>query len=178
MNVFFRYFPALAGQFRPLPAIARQPATDLQHLDLPMSSPKLVFHALMFARPAGELVTELVPIGDASWPSIRVPEEALHQGWLQTWEDTIDRLSQLPRLYTEPDGSFVWASEGGRLAGVLYDRAGRMCYAELFGDCTPEVLDQFLTACGSPVQRFVFQLPQAGINLAEDDFRAFVTRIA
>ena len=54
-----------------------------------------------------------------------------------SFEDAADRLQQLPRLYFEPDGSFVWALDGGKqqVFGMLYDAGGRLQYVELRGRC-------------------------------------------
>ncbi len=49
------------------------------------------------------------------------------------------RLAALERMFIEADGSFVWASPQDRPAwqvdGNLYDRAGRLIYVDLAGNC-------------------------------------------
>lgn len=54
-----------------------------------------------------------------------------------TFEDVENRLANLERLYFEPDGSFVWSSEGGheQIFGMVYDAAGQVQYFELRGNC-------------------------------------------
>ena len=135
----------------------------------------LRFHALLFARPADEAVAVApVELAGRSWPGLAVSEADLRLGWRQSWEETMARMEQLPRLYPEPDGSFVWATPEGKLSGVLYDREGRMCYAELFGECSWETVEAFLGACGAPAERFVFQLSAEGVNFDDSTFKEFL----
>jgi len=63
------------------------------------------------------------------------------QGPLETsFEEAESRLTGLPRLHFEPDGSFVWARDSGReqIYGMLYDAGGRIRYCELRGKCTQQ----------------------------------------
>jgi len=136
----------------------------------------LTFHALLFPRPEGLVPRSAVTVGSRAWESLEIAGAELHRGWQQTWEETMARLALLPRAYPEPDGSFVWATAEGKLSGVLYDRAGKMCYAELFGECSREMVEKFLHACGSPDERFVFQLPREGLTLEEATFLEFTQR--
>jgi hypothetical protein len=132
------------------------------------------FHALLFPRPVADPPVEEIVLAGEMWRTLVVTEIDLHRGWKLTWEEAMARLSKLPRLYPEPDGSFVWATDHGRLSGVLYDRNGRMCYAELFGECEWRIVAEFLAACGAPEERFVFQLPEEGVTLEEEEFRELV----
>ncbi|MDG2221806.1 MAG: hypothetical protein P8L85_10510 [Rubripirellula sp.] len=71
------------------------------------------------------------------------------QGAIETsFEEAQARLSSLPRLYFEPDGSFVWALDEGRqqVFGMLYDAAGKIQYAELQGRCDLNVWQQLIDA--------------------------------
>lgn len=57
-----------------------------------------------------------------------------------TFEQIIERLSQVPRIHTEPDGSFVWCGHSStevawQLYGMIYDRAERVVRIELTGEC-------------------------------------------
>lgn len=65
-----------------------------------------------------------------------------------SFEEAQSRLSLLPRLYFEPDGSFVWALDGGRqqVFGMIYDAAGKIQYAELQGRCDLQVWQQLIEA--------------------------------
>ena len=93
-----------------------------------------------------------------------------------SFEETADRLSQLPRMQVELDGAFVWvASEdpSWQLDGVLFDRDDRLFYVELNGCCPPSCLDAFLEALGWPDTSLVFELVREALVLDEADFRRF-----
>lgn len=70
---------------------------------------------------------------------------------LVSFEEVEQSMSQLPRMFFEMDGSFVWrgqlsnSSEGAvesnwQIDGMVYDVAGRVSRVELKGDCH---LEQF-----------------------------------
>jgi hypothetical protein len=63
-----------------------------------------------------------------------------------SFEQAEDRLRELPQLYFEPDGSFVWSSPTHQIFGMLYDAAGRLQYAELRGHCNLSQWRQVLGA--------------------------------
>jgi hypothetical protein len=54
-----------------------------------------------------------------------------------SFEQAQERLTALPKLYFEPDGSFVWSLDQGRqqVFGMIYDAAGCIQYSELRGTC-------------------------------------------
>lgn len=56
-----------------------------------------------------------------------------------TFENLATELPQLPRLYFEPDGSFVWTGETTsnqwQLDGMIYDAAHKIQYLDLKGWC-------------------------------------------
>lgn len=83
----------------------------------------------------------------------------------------------MPRLFIEPDGSFVWRGIGGdgsdwQVDGNLIDRGSVLAYVELQGCCPEPRFDELLTVLGWPEQRLVYQLPQRGIVLEERAFRS------
>ncbi|HEX5103479.1 MAG TPA: hypothetical protein VFV87_06690 [Pirellulaceae bacterium] len=93
-----------------------------------------------------------------------------------SFEAAYSHLAQLPRLFIEPDGSFVWRGSDSngdpwQVDGNLIDRGDALAFAEIKGCCPSERLDELLTALGWPEQRLVFQLPQRGVVLDEADFR-------
>jgi hypothetical protein len=55
-----------------------------------------------------------------------------------SFEQAQQRLGELPRLYCEPDGSFVWTNPGGseQVFGMLFDAKGQIQYCELRGTCS------------------------------------------
>ena len=151
-----------------------------------------------------------------------------------TFEQAETALAALPRLFIEPDGSFVWVGErcgrgdantpgltprgspgtpgltprgspgtpgltprgspgtpgltprgspgvaacSWQVDGQLYDRQGRLVYAELKGRCPPAALDELLRACGWPGVPLMFQLIHEAVYLDEAEFRCYAATSA
>lgn len=92
----------------------------------------------------------------------------------RTFEQACDALAQLPRMFVDPDGSFVWVSIGEppwQLDGVLYDGAGRLWYVELKGRCPEPEFNRLLAALGWPQTSLRFQLVREAVWLDEPAFR-------
>lgn len=94
-----------------------------------------------------------------------------------SFEQAADRLQELPRMFFEPDGSFVWVGDeqGQRwqVDGQLTDRDGRLLFVELKGDCPANRFDQMLAAFGWPATPLIFQLTRHAVFLDEAEFRRF-----
>jgi len=93
-----------------------------------------------------------------------------------TFDAALAALEKLPRLFIEPDGSFVWrgATADGtawQVDGNLVDQGPCLAYVELRGNCLSDEFDTLLTALGWPAAKLAFQLPSEGLILAEADFR-------
>ena len=91
-----------------------------------------------------------------------------------TFEQVAERLSTLPRMFFEPDGSFVWVSSAQprwQLDGQLQDRGPALDYVELKGTCAAAEWEKFLTTLGWPGKKLLFQLVRAGIFLDEPALR-------
>lgn len=93
----------------------------------------------------------------------------------RSFEEVAEAFEQLPRMFLEPDGSFVWVSEQGsirsQLDGLLTDNGTNLLHCELKGRCTSETLNKFLSTLGWPDQNVHFQLIREGTFLSEADFR-------
>ena len=81
-----------------------------------------------------------------------------------SFEEAAERLQQLPRLYLEPDGSFVVTRDRGtqRVTGMIYDAAGKIQYCELQGHCSHQLWLELRAALdGEPAsdQRQLMRLP-------------------
>jgi hypothetical protein len=96
-----------------------------------------------------------------------------------TFEEAYARLAQLPRLFIEPDGSFVWTGQAEDAAwqvdGNLYDHAGRLWYVTAKGRCPSPTLEAFLRCLGWPETRLAFQLVREALWLDEDEFRRWAS---
>jgi hypothetical protein len=93
-----------------------------------------------------------------------------------SFDAALAALESLPRLFVEPDGSFVWTGTGPngqpwQVDGNLIDRGECLAYVELKGSCPTEQFDALLRTLGWPAARLLFQLTQQGIFLDEPAFR-------
>jgi hypothetical protein len=92
-----------------------------------------------------------------------------------SFEEAVDQLQKLPRMFIEPDGAFVWVSAqdttNWQVEGVLCDRNGRLMFVDLKGECTEEALQQLLSVLGSPASPLMFQLVRQAVFLDESEFR-------
>ena len=131
------------------------------------------FHAAMHALPAGEAPRRSVVLGGETYSSIAMPPGGMATPWACSFEQAVEALSRLPRMFVEPDGSFVWTAAEPRwqVEGVLYDRDGRLLYVELSGRCPAERFDELLIALGWPAAKFAFQLLREAVFLDEAEFR-------
>jgi hypothetical protein len=98
-----------------------------------------------------------------------------------TFEAVFAALEAWPRMFIEPDGSFVWVSEErtpeGSLAawqidGHLYDRDDRLLYVELQGTCPRSAFEQLLTVCGVTLAETLIEQRRAGIVSNGEEFLA------
>jgi hypothetical protein len=92
------------------------------------------------------------------------------------FDDARNALAALPRMFVEPDGSFVWRGSDAvgsewQVDGNLVDRGESLAHVELKGCCPAERFDEILKALGWPRQTLTFQLPQRGVVLEEREFR-------
>lgn len=97
-----------------------------------------------------------------------------------TFDAALSALEPLPRMFIEPDGSFVWRGttaegEAWQLDGNLIDRGAALAHVELKGTCPSERLDEVLRTLGWPERAIAFQLPERGEILSEPAFRARAT---
>jgi hypothetical protein len=109
------------------------------------------------------------------WPVLSVPRPLPSAPMAVGFDDAIDRLSAIERLYAEPDGSIVWTSprEGLRwqVDGNLFERDGRVLLVDLKGTCPPAEFDRLLAVFDWPGQGVMMELVQAGVFLDERTFR-------
>ena len=85
-------------------------------------------------------------------------------------------LGLLPRMFIEPDGSFVWTGETADRArwqvdGNLIDRGDVLAYVEVNGSCPEERFDALLRCLSWPEVPLAFELTRRGVTLNEAEFR-------
>jgi hypothetical protein len=100
----------------------------------------------------------------------------LKTGLAVRFEEVLASLAKLPRMFIEPDGSFVWrgTSDDGQpwqVDGNLIDRGDVLACVELKGSCPAARLDDILRGLGWPEATLWFQLPRLGLLLTEAEFR-------
>lgn len=136
------------------------------------------WEARIQARPAEALTGECVELrGVAYRPLVIRPAMLAAAVFPVTFEQAEAALAALPRLFIEPDGSFVWVADDAQrswqIDGNLYDRNGRLVYVEAKGRCPAEAFDQLLRAVGWPDIPLVFQLIREAVYLDEATFRRY-----
>lgn len=96
-----------------------------------------------------------------------------------TFEEVATRFAELPRMFLEADGAFVWVIERNgvrhQLDGTLTDDGTFLVGVELKGTCDGEALDLLLTALSWPEQQLLFQSVVDGFFLTEAGFRRFAS---
>ncbi len=92
-----------------------------------------------------------------------------NQGPIESgFEEAQSRLTQLPLLHFEPDGSFVWIRQSGQeqIYGMLYDAEGKIRYCDLQGKCSRQTWRDLCQAItGGPVEGLeVLRLPERSLQ--------------
>lgn len=133
------------------------------------------FEATLHPRPPEAAMGDRFADGRGEWPTLTVPRESLGSPLAAGFDEALDRLGGLPRLYTEPDGSFVWTSSAGerrwQVDGNLFERGGRVLLVDLKGGCPAADFDRLLSAFGWPAEPLMFELVRSGVFLDEETFR-------
>ncbi|MCA9142460.1 MAG: hypothetical protein H6821_05735 [Planctomycetaceae bacterium] len=98
------------------------------------------FHIVIRALPNTELSTRTVTLADIEVNTLQVPATLQATPLGVSFEEAAAMLERLPRMFLEPDGSFVWVSsaedaEAWQVDGNLYDRAGSLVAIDLKGRC-------------------------------------------
>lgn len=92
-----------------------------------------------------------------------------------TFDALQQRLTELPRCDTEPDGFFLLTGHQAgafwRLNGHMHEYNDSMHRVELSGECPSAALDAVLGRLGWPSTPLAFELVQEGVTLRESDFR-------
>jgi hypothetical protein len=134
------------------------------------------FYTSVHARPPGAAAGPTIELAGRRVQTLAVsPDEVAATPMSVTFEQVRARLDALERLYSEPDGSFVWVSAQGEPAwqvdGNLFDRSERLQFVDLKGTCPVEQFDRLLAALGWPDTPLLFQLTREAVFLDESEFR-------
>jgi len=131
----------------------------------------------LHAQPDGSLTVNATKLAGQRFPIVCLTARQQATPMDVTFDQAIERLEQLPRMFVELDGAFVWVSQHGdppwQLDGCLYDRDGQIVYVDLVGSCPRQQFDGLLRAFGWPRSRLLFQLKRHGVYLEERHFRRY-----
>jgi hypothetical protein len=138
------------------------------------------FHVTLHARPREAIVGPRVVLRGVERSTLAVDQARLNATTFNcTFEQAIAALAALARMYCEPDGSFVWVSPQGaspwQIEGNLFDRAGRLLFVDLKGNCPGDQFDLLLPAFGWPATPVVFLLAHEAVFLDEAQFRQYAS---
>ncbi len=133
------------------------------------------FHTTIHARAPHVASGEMFETRRRHFQTLAVSAEQLATSMYVSFEEAGESLAALPRMFFEPDGSFVWVSAAGedrwQIDGNLYDRNERLLYVDVKGNCPCEQFDQLLAAFGWPQVPLMFQLVREAVLLDETEFR-------
>ena len=136
-----------------------------------MTPKRTAWHVTLHRRPSAEYPGTRQTLDGRPVETLEIPAADLTCPFAVSFEEASAALERLPRMFVEPDGSFVWVADettrSWQLDGMLYDRDGRLLYVELKGDAPPAELARFLDCCRSVpddcVVRFARQAYAVGI---------------
>ena len=139
------------------------------------------FHALVRRRGEGVRPHDHLRLRQIDCTTLAVPDRALAVPWDLSFEAFVEAVVAWPRMFIEPDGSFVWhghvAGRRWQLEGLLVDRDERLLYVELHGTCPPEAFDKLLEVLGWPATEAFFQLVKEAVYLDEESFRRWAASL-
>lgn len=135
------------------------------------------FHASIHPLPPDVARGKPVELRGELRKTLDVPPHALAQPLEVSFEEAAAQMAMLPRLFLEPDGSFVWVSSDEhhpwQVDGNLYDRGQRLQYVDIKGACPAEAFDHLLACFGWPDTLLMFQLARQAVFLDEQTFRQY-----
>ncbi len=138
------------------------------------------FHISIHRRPSGDVATRRIDLAGGQIDVLTLAPQQVTLPMAVRFEEACERLSELPQMFVEPDGSFVWTSRPTeprwQADGVLYDRNDRLLFVDLKGYCPIDQFDALLPAFGWPNTPLVFQLSQEAVFLDEAEFRRYALR--
>jgi hypothetical protein len=134
-------------------------------------------HVVIHARPRLVAIGPSVQIERKLLQTLRPTPAQLAAAFPVAFEEAYAYLERIPRMFIEPDGSFVWRGahpdDAPPIDGLLADHHGRLTTVELKGGLSGGTLDVLLPAVGWPAAPVMFQLAREGMYLDEDGMRGF-----
>ena len=135
------------------------------------------FECSLHAPPGSDAPEFGEPLTDqwGQWPTLLIAQDQLSTPLPIGFDDVLNQLGNLSRLYAEPDGSFVWTSPHDharwQVNGNLYEKNDNILFVELKGFCPASEFDQLL-ACFLPDEKAcVVQLTRPAVFVTVEVFR-------
>jgi hypothetical protein len=130
---------------------------------------------MLHCRPATVADGDRIRIDRLELATVRLSPQQQSEPFSISFETATQRLADLPRMFLEPDGSFVWVSADGaepawQLDGVLNDRACRVISVEIKGTCSRRPFEQMLSIFDWPATPLLIQLVQTAVFLEVAEF--------
>lgn len=132
-------------------------------------------HGSIHAHPGPSARHSVALVNGREVPVLEVTPAMANQPMALSFEEASARLERLPRMFLEPDGSFVWVAPAEdpawQLDGVLFDREGHLLFVNVRGELTADALSQLIDALTAGQHPVIFQLAREAVFLDEDEFR-------
>lgn len=144
-----------------------------------MVDPMFRFHCSVHSQPREVSEGTPVQLPEGSVTPLAVRQDKVTAPMSVSFEQAYESLSQLPRMFIELDGSFVWVSSAAetkwQVDGNLYDRAGVLMFVDLKGYCPSSRFDELVRVFrgGAPL---MFQLVRHALYVSEVEFRRVAQR--
>jgi len=134
---------------------------------------------MLHRRPAAVAVGDRITIDGCELSTVTLSPQQQSEPFSISFETATRRFAELPRMFFESDGSFVWVSANGaepawQLEGVVNDRACRVVSVETRGTCAPAQFEQILGVFDWPETPLLIQLVQTAVFLEVADYLRFV----
>ncbi|MEO8496554.1 MAG: hypothetical protein ABI614_15920 [Planctomycetota bacterium] len=138
------------------------------------------FHVVIRALPNMELPERTIVLAGVEIAALTVPSELQATPLGVSFEQAAEILETFPRLYFEPDGSFVWVSSSDeqaawQLDGNLYDRDGSLIAIDLKGTCDRAHLAQLLDVFRADGSELMMQVVRDAVFVREEAFLEFLS---
>lgn len=125
--------------------------------------------AILRAKPEATSIGNAWQTTNGKLPTLSV--DSLETPFPTTFEAAAERMQQLPRMFFELDGSFLftgWQDETfWRLEGNLYDRRDALLYVELRIDSPRAPFEQLVEVI-APGSARMYELPGEGVLVSEE----------
>jgi hypothetical protein len=138
-------------------------------------------HVMLHCRPVSVVDGDQIRIDGFELATVELSPQQQTEPFSISFETAEQRSCRLPRMFFEPDGSFVWVSANGtepawQLDGVVNDRVGRVVSVEIRGTCLRAAFEQMLGIFDWPETPLLIQLVQTAVFLEVGDFFRLVDR--